>query len=198
MLIARPTTVFLSAAARPGASVALTLNLGGAVMRMILLSALTLSALSAVTVPTFGQTCRNFDATILLHMTKEGCTSLVGICTVGTVESSDPSVSGAKWFFTSLGTASSAGLPANVEPASMLSYAGSVVVTTLRDGTFTTSNAGVYDTAAGAFSQLDRITGGTGKFANTKDRLIFITATGGGDAGFKSYVRGEFCLTPQQ
>ena len=67
----------------------------------------------------------------------------------------------------------------------------------VQDGTFTTSNAGVYDTTAGAFSQLDRITSGTGKFTESKDRLIFITATGSGDAGFKSYVRGELCLTAQ-
>jgi hypothetical protein len=130
-------------------------------------------------------------------MTKEGCTSPVGICTVGKVDSSDPSLAGATWFFTSLGTAPSAGLPATLQPASLLSYAGSVVVTTARDGTFTTSNAGVYDTTVGAFSQLDRITGGTGKFTESKNRLIFITAIGGGDAGFTSYVRGELCLTSQ-
>ncbi len=78
-------------------------------------------------------------------------------------------------------------------PASLLSYAGS----TARDGTFTASNAGVYDSTARAFGQLDRIAGGTGKFTESKGRLIFITATGGGDAGFKSYVRGELCLTSQ-
>ena len=166
-------------------------------MRMILLSAPTLALLTCFTGTASAQTCRNFEGTILLHMTKEGCTSPVGICTVGKVESSDPSVAGANWFFTSLGTAPSAGLPGTLQPVSMLSYAGSVVVTTLRDGTFTTSNAGVYDTTAGAFSQLDRITSGTGKFTESKDRLIFITATGGGDAGFKSYVRGELCLTAQ-
>jgi hypothetical protein len=80
----------------------------------------------------------------------------------------------------------------------MLSYAGSVVVTTPRDGTFMTSNAGVYDTTAGAFSQLDQITGGTGKFTDSKGRLIFITCAGGGEAGFKCNIRGELCLTGQQ
>jgi hypothetical protein len=78
----------------------------------------------------------------------------------------------------------------------MLSYAGSVVVTTLKDGTFTTSNAGVFDTAAGAFSQLDQIVTGTGKFGSSKGQLIFTTGVGGGDAGFKSNVRGELCLSP--
>jgi hypothetical protein len=162
---------------------------------MILRSVPTLAILSCLTAAASAQTCRNFEGTILLHMTKDRCTSPVGICTEGKVESSDASLAGANWFFTSLGTAPSAGLPETLQPASMLSYAGSVTVTTSRDGTFTTSNAGVYDTKAGAFSQLDRITSGTGKFTESKDRLVFITAIGG-DAGFMSYVRGELCLTP--
>jgi hypothetical protein len=111
---------------------------------------------------------------MLLHITKEGCTSPVGICTVAKVDSRDSSMAGATWFYRSLGTVPSAGLPATL-PASMLSYAGSVVVTTARDGTFTTSNAGVYDSAGGAFSQLDRITSGTGRFTESKGRLIFLT-----------------------
>ena len=165
-------------------------------MRIALLSTLALFPLTTAALAQPVNTCRNFEATILLHMTKEGCTSPVGICTQGTVVSSDPALNGATWSFTSLGTAESAGLPASLQPASMLSYAGSVVVTTLHDGTFTTSNAGVYDTTAGAFSQLDQITGGTGKFTDTKGRLIFITGIGGGDAGFKSNVHGELCLKP--
>ena len=141
-------------------------------------------------------TCRNFEATILLHMVKEGCTSPVGICTKGTVVSSDPSLTDATWSFTASGTADSAGLPAALQPPSMLSYAGAVVVTTLQGDTFTTSSAGVFDTAAGAFSQLDQITSGTKKFGDSKGRLIFTSGIGGGDAGFKSNVRGELCLTP--
>lgn len=167
-------------------------------MRSTLRVLLTLPALAALTDVSAGWaavSCRDFEATILLHATEEGCTSPVGLCTKGTVESSDPSLAGATWFFSALATAEGAGLPASL-PASMLSYAGSVVVTTPRDGTFTTSNAGVFDTAAGAFSQLDRVTGGTGKFAGAKGRHIFTTATGGGGAGFQSHVRGELCLNP--
>jgi hypothetical protein len=44
---------------------------------------------------------------------------------------------------------------------------------------------------------LDRTTSGTGKFTASKGRLIFITATGGGDTGHKSYLRGELCPTRQ-
>ncbi len=163
-------------------------------MKVALLSTLAFGILT--TGVAAEQACRSFQATIQLHMKKDGCTSPVGICTTGAVVSSDSALNGASWSFTSLGTADSAGLPASLQPASMLSYAGSVVVTTVRDGTFTTSNAGVFDTAAGAFSQLDQITSGTGKFADTKGGLIFINGIGGGDAGFKSVVHGELCLNP--
>jgi hypothetical protein len=161
----------------------------------VLLALSALAALTDVSVGRAAVSCRDFEATILLHTTKEGCASPVGLCTKGTVESSDPALAGATWFFSALGTAEAAGLPASL-PASMLSYAGSVVVTTLRDGTFTTSNAGVFDTSAGAFSQLDRVTGGTGKFAGAEGRQLFTTATGGGEARFKGHVRGELCLSP--
>ena len=156
-----------------------------------------LSALAVLTDVSAGQaavSCRAFEATILLHATKEGCTSPVALCTKGTVESSDPSLAGATWFFSALETAEAAGLQSR--PPSMLSYAGSLVVTTLRDGTLKTSNAGVFDTAAGAFSQLDRVVGGTGRFVEAKGHHFFTTATGGENAGFKGHVRGELCLNP--
>ena len=165
-------------------------------MRTILILALIFAALTGITPATPVVNCRNFEGTMLLQMTKEGCTSPVGICTVGKVESKDPTIAGANWFSTSLGTAPSAGLSLALQPASMLSYAGSVVVTTSRDGTFTTSNAGVYDTTVGAFSQLDRITSGTGKFTGSKGRLIFVTATRENEA-FNTHVHGELCLTSQ-
>jgi hypothetical protein len=163
-------------------------------MNTILLSILALATLTGAALAE--PTCRNFEATIQLLPVKEGCASPVSICTKGTVVSSDPSLTGATWSFTASGTAASAGLPAALQPPSMLSYAGTVVVTTLQDGSFTTSNAGVFDTSAGAFSQLDQITSGTGKFGDSKGRLIFTSGIGSGDAGFKSNVRGELCLNP--
>ena len=107
-----------------------------------------LAVLTGVAAAQAAPSCRMFEATVLLRAAKEGCASPVELCTAGTVESSDPSLSGATWFFTASGTAPSAGLPATLQPVSMLSYAGSVLVTTPRDGTLTTSNAGVFDTAS--------------------------------------------------
>jgi hypothetical protein len=148
----------------------------------------------AATVPRLAaDNCRSVDATLLLHMAPDGCTSPVKVCTQGTVVSSEPSLTGATWFFRMQGNAPSIGLPEAIEPASTLSYAGGVVVTTPHDGTFSTTNIGVYDTALGAFSQLDRIVDGTGRFAHAKGHL-FVAGTGNAEAGFQSTVRGEVCL----
>ncbi|MEO8631337.1 MAG: hypothetical protein ABI612_25070, partial [Betaproteobacteria bacterium] len=141
------------------------------------------------------ENCKTIDATMQLHMAPEGCASPVNICTKGTLVSGDPSLSGATWLYTSLGTAPSVGLSDSIEPATTLSYAGAVLVTTLRDGTLTTRNAGVFDTVTGSFSQLDKMTGGTGRFAGAKG-YVFVTATGSIAAGFRTSVRGEICSNP--
>jgi hypothetical protein len=124
--------------------------------------------------------CRNFEATIALQMTKEGCLSQIDLCTVGTVISNEPALSGATWLFTAHGMAETAGLPSL--PKTLQSYAGTVLVTA-KGGTFTTSTAGVYETESPAFSQLDKIVKGTDRFSNSTARLIFLTGIGrqGGD-----------------
>jgi hypothetical protein len=71
--------------------------------------------------------CRNFEATIALQMTKEGCLSQIDLCTVGRVMSNEPALSGAMWFFTAHGMAETAGLPSL--PKTLQSYAGTVIVT---------------------------------------------------------------------
>ena len=87
--------------------------------------------------------CRNFEAAITLQMTKEGCLSQIDLCTVGTVMSSQPALSGATWFFTAHRMAETAGLPSL--PKRLQSYAGTVVVTA-KAGTFTTTTAGMIKT----------------------------------------------------
>jgi hypothetical protein len=69
--------------------------------------------------------CRNFEATIALQMTKEGCLSQIDLCTVGTVMSNEPALSGATWLFTAHGMAETAGLASL--PKALQSYAGTVV-----------------------------------------------------------------------
>jgi hypothetical protein len=135
--------------------------------------------------------CRNFEATIALQMTKQGCLSQIDLCTVGTVLSNEPALSGATWFFTAHGMAETAGLPSL--PKALQSYAGTVVVTA-RGGTFTTATAGMYDTEPQAFSQLDKIVKGTDRFSNSTGRLVFLTGIGRQGGGLDSQARGELCV----
>ena len=135
--------------------------------------------------------CRNFEATIALQMTKEGCSSQIDLCTVGTVLSNEPALSGATWLFTAHGMSEAAGLPSL--PKTLQSYAGTVVVT-VKGATFTTTTAGLYDTESQVFSQLDKIVKGTDRFSNSTGRLIFLTGIGRQSGGFDSHVRGELCV----
>jgi hypothetical protein len=135
--------------------------------------------------------CRNFEATIALQMTKEGCLSQIDLCTVGTVMSNEPALSGATWLFTAHGMAETAGLASL--PKALQSYAGTAVVTA-KGGTLTTTTAGIYDTESQAFSQLDKIVKGTDRFSNSTGRLIFLTGNGRQGGGFDSHVRGELCV----
>jgi hypothetical protein len=88
------------------------------------------------------------EATFALQMTKEGCLSQIDLCTVGTVVSNEPALSGATWFFTAHGIAETAGLPPL--PKTLQSYAGTVVVTA-KGGTFTTTTAGMFDTESASW-----------------------------------------------
>jgi hypothetical protein len=135
--------------------------------------------------------CRSFEATVALQMTKEGCLSQINLCTVGTVVSNEPALSGATWFFTAHGMAETAGLPAL--PKTLQSYAGTVLLTTKR-GTFTTTTAGMYDAESPAFSQLDKIVKATELFSNSTGRLIFLAGIGRQGGGFDAHARGELCV----
>ena len=135
--------------------------------------------------------CRNFEATIALQMTKEGCLSQIDLCTIGTVRSNEPALSGATWLFTAHGMTETAGLASL--PKALQSYAGTVLVTA-KGGTFTTTTAGMYDTESQAFSQLDKIVNATDRFSNSNGRLIFLTGVGRQGGGFDSHARGELCV----
>ena len=135
--------------------------------------------------------CRNFQATIALQMTKEDCFSQINLCTVGTVMSNEPALSGATWLFTAHGMTETAGLASL--PKALQSYAGTVLVTA-KGGTFTTTTAGMYDSESQAFSQLDKVVKGTDRFSNSTGRLIFLTGVGRQGGGFDSHARGELCV----
>ena len=143
-------------------------------MKTVFLSTLILALSTSAGFAQQPAQCRNFEATMALQMTKEGCLSQIDLCTVGTVMSNEPALSGAMWVFTAHGMAETAGLPSL--PKTLQSYAGTEVVTA-KGGTFTTTTAGMYDTESQAFSQLDKIVKGTDRFSNATGRLIFLTGT---------------------
>ena len=92
------------------------------------------------------------------------------------------------------GASPSAGMP-NAEVPSTLSYSAVQVFHTERGDLFM-SVVGVSDNARHVFTELARITGGTGRFTNATGNL-FISGTLTPDGiGFQSKVTGEICFSP--
>lgn len=71
-------------------------------------------------------------------------------------------------------------------------YAGDLTITTDR-GTLTTRDVGLLDTARGVFTDVGRVTGGTGVFAGATGTLFFNGTTADG-ATFAVAIAGELCL----
>jgi len=158
----------------------------------VLISSAVVGAL-AILETAAAETCERIEGWVLLFKATEGCTSPVPLCTQGMFLSPNPNWNGANWFFSMLGSAPSVGLTAEVVPSSTLSYAGKVRITTA-SGSIETSNTGVFDPVNAAFSQLDRITGGTGGLSGAKG-FIWLTGTGADlVAGIRGEVRGNVCI----
>ena len=90
------------------------------------------------------------------------------------------------------GASFSVGMP-NVEPASTLAYSGTQVFHTEK-GDLHMSVVGVSDNARLVFTEIARITGGTGRLSNATGNL-FISGTFAPDGvSFQSTITGEICL----
>jgi hypothetical protein len=124
---------------------------------------------------------------ILSSVVAEGCTSPVGLCTAGVFEG-DHLLRGSTSFVAD-GLAPAAGLPGSEAPTT-LSYSGLLTITT-RQGTLTTRDTGIFDTAAGIFASRDIVVGGTGIFAGATGHVFF---HGTGTTTFDSVASGEICL----
>ena len=118
-----------------------------------------------------------------------GCASPVGLCTAGQFHG-DSLLSGTTSFVAD-GLAPAAGLP-GVEAPTTLSYSGLITITTC-EGTLTTRDTGIFDTAAGLFASRDVVVGGTGRFAGATGHLFF---HGTGTSSLDSDADGEICLAP--
>ncbi len=86
----------------------------------------------------------------------------------------------------------SAGMP-GVEPATTLSYSGTSVFHTEK-GDLHTSFIGVLDTTRLVFTEISRVTGGTGRFTGASGN-VFISGTITADGtSFDSRITGEIYL----
>ena len=99
-------------------------------MKTTFLSTLILALSTSASFAQQPAQCRNFEATIALQMTKEGCLSQIDLCTVGTVMSNEFAISGAMWF--SLRTEWPRRQDCLSLPKTLQSYAGTVAVTAKR------------------------------------------------------------------
>jgi len=134
--------------------------------------------------------CLPVHANINSEFTGTGCESPVGLCTEGMI--TNGGFLNGKTFFTALSVAAAAGMP-GVEPETTLSYSGFLEVQT-GHGDLQIQDVGISETATGTFSEIERIVGGTGRFAEASGTLfIYGDATADG-TGFTGTIRGEMCL----
>ena len=130
--------------------------------------------------------CRHVHAALTAQLSTASCASPFGLCTTGELRGD---LHGAT-SFTVLTLAASAGLGTQ-EPASTLSYLGSFVLTT-REGTLTVSDVGLLDGANGAFTEIWRVTGGTGDLAGATGTM-WLSGTTSATGAFDGTVTGQIC-----
>jgi hypothetical protein len=157
---------------------------------MLLLLALT----PAVAAQDSAQRCFEVFANIDARFATTGCTSPVGLCTAGTLAG----FPGGTTHFVALGLGGAPVGEASIvtppaEPGSTWSYRGDLVYTT-PVGELRLEDVGVLDTARGTYTELQRVTSGTGSFDGaTGDLFSYGHTTPAGD-GFVGAVRGSVCV----
>ena len=144
----------------------------------------------AAAVPEAPSRCHDVDADFTSEVAAEGCASPFGLCASGTIMH-DRLLRG-PMFVTITDMAPSAGMPSS-EPASTLSISGERSLTPLRGGTLTAHVVGVFDTAQVIFTELNVITGGTGRFAGATGTLN-VFGRGTSPTTFAGEISGTICL----
>jgi len=137
-----------------------------------------------------GDRCHQVRAKEHAVRVTEGCTSPVGFCVEGVI-------SGGGWIngktnATISGLAPSVGLP-GIEPETTLSAAGDRTIVTSH-GTLNLRFTAVFDTARGEFSELLRVTNGTGKFIGATGTLYLTGRLSADGISIEGDVTGEVCL----
>jgi hypothetical protein len=126
-------------------------------------------------------------------LTTENCTSPLGLCASGVVKH-DFLIKG-PMFVSVNDAAPSAGMP-NSEPASVLSVSGERRIAPHRGGTLTLHVVGVAIQGAAdleRFSEINTITGGTGRFEGATGTLNF-AGQATSPTTFAGVLNGEICL----
>ncbi len=135
--------------------------------------------------------CIPIHAKIESYYSADGCDSPVELCTKGQI--TQGGILNGSTEFTALSVSQSAGMY-GVEPVTTLSYSGELRITT-KHGMLTVWDVGVFDTARGVFSELDRITGGTERFAGASGTLYIYGPSTADGSGFIGSIKGEICLS---
>ena len=155
-------------------------------MRSIVASVIALGLASPLAQAHEHEHCLPVHSALTAELSTQSCASPFGLCTTGHLRGD---LHGAT-SFTVLSLAPSAGLGA-AEPASTLSYLGQFVLTT-REGTLTVSDVGLLDGANGAFTEIWRVTGGTGDLAGATGTM-WLSGTTTATGGFDGTVTGQLC-----
>ena len=132
--------------------------------------------------------CKDVKASGTTVLVTADCRSPVGLCAAGAFAGNE--LIRGTTFATILGTAPSLGLP-GLEPSSTLSISGERTITT-SEGSLSLRFITAFDTARGEAAEINRVTGGTGKFEGATGTL-FVTATG--TTSFALQLTGRICTT---
>lgn len=128
--------------------------------------------------------CQTIHAQIVARATIADCASPIGLCTEGTIDG-DHGLRGA----TRYTAATSATFPG--EPATTLAVTGALEIATPR-GTFATRDTFTLDGALGAFSAVERVAGGTGRYAGASGTLL-LAGMIDADGSFVGDLSGTLC-----
>ncbi len=160
--------------------------------RAMSVSRIGLSLVALVSLGAHAGECRSVN-TDLVGRIAPCAESPVGLCAPASAASGI--LKGSKKFIFQ-GLAPGAGL-APLEPATVLSYSGPVTYQT-KHGELRASSIGVLDQGRLVFSEVQRITGGTGHFAGASGNLFVSGDSPGpepsGAVPFESRITGEICL----
>jgi hypothetical protein len=132
--------------------------------------------------------CRRIEAKLTSVRVTENCTNPNG-CFAGVI-TGDRLIRGT-FRASAFGFVPSVGLP-GVEPETTFSFAGERTIETPQ-GTLTLRFTGVFDTARGEFSELERLTDGTERFDGATGTLWLAGISNADATAFEAQITGQVC-----